>query len=177
MIQFLLQKQEEPGQRNARAFQQIAEVIIQTLHHFIHICISVGPQHQRTVLHRTFEIAFLRVDAGLCQHTQRQDVLKTLLFPMASIALVIFGAVGQSAAFCQSEQKLRVDRRQQLESFQRLRDGQLFRQQQNTAVFGMDRQIAGFSKAGELQRGAGNGKGLVRGVMVQMEFHVVCLLL
>ena len=47
MIQFLLQKQEEPGQRNARAFQQIAEVIIQTLHHFIYICISVGPQHQR----------------------------------------------------------------------------------------------------------------------------------
>ena len=41
----------------------------------------------------------------------------------------------------------------------------------------MDRQIAVFGKAGELQRGAGNGKGLVRGVMVQMEFHVVCLLL
>ena len=96
---------------------------------------------------------------------------------MAAIASVIFGAVGQSAAFCQSEQKLCVDRRQQLESFQRLRDGQLFRQQQNTAVLGMDRQVAGFGKAGELQRGARNGKGLVRGVMVQMEFHVVCLLL
>jgi hypothetical protein len=95
---------------------------------------------------------------------------------MASIARVIFGAVGQSAAFCQSEQELRVDRRQQLEGFQRLRDGQLFRQQQNTAVFGMDRQVAGLGKAGELQRGAGNGKGLVRGVMVQMEFHDVCLL-
>lgn len=82
---------------------------------------------------------------------------------MASIALVIFGAVGQSAAFCQSEQKLRVDRRQQLESFQRLRDGQLFRQQQNTAVFGMDRQIAGFGKAGELQRGAGMVRVLFAG--------------
>jgi hypothetical protein len=96
---------------------------------------------------------------------------------MAAIASVIFGAVGQSAAFCQSEQKLCVDCRQQLEGFQRLRNGQLFRQQQNTAVFGMDRQIAVFGKAGELQRGAGNGKGLVRGVMVQVEFHLVCLLL
>ena len=139
MIQFLLQKQEEPGQRNARAFQQIAEVIIQTLHHFIYICISAGSQHQRTVLHCAFEISFHRVDAGLCQHTQRQDVLKTLFFPMASIASVIFGAVGQSTAFCQSEQKLRVDRRQQLEGFQRLRDRHFVRQQQNAAVFGMDR--------------------------------------
>lgn len=161
MIQFLLQKQEEPGQRNARAFQQIAEVIIQTLHHFIYICISVGSQHQRTVLHRTFKIAFLRVDAGLCQHTQRQDILKTLFFPMAAIARVIFGAVGQSAAFCQSEQKLCVDRRQQLESFQRLRDGQLFRQQQNTAAVSMEDQVADVCKAGELQRGAGNGRLLL----------------
>ena len=37
--------------------------------------------------------------------------------------------------------------------------------------------VAQTLKTFQLQRGAGDGKGLVRGVMVQMEFHLVCLLL